>query len=145
MNQQHSTPKHLAVMFILMVLVGLFVNMNLYVDRISDINLSLNDLYMSLMMTGAMFILTGIMYNDKVQIGLGFITSIVTFSAIRGQWFMDKEQFYRVMIPHHSTAVLMSKKLLEKGDLDQRTIEFLDGIIKTQSAEIEQMKAELNS
>ena len=50
------------------------------------------------------------------------------------------------MIPHHSMAVHISKKLLpKKSETDDRTNRLIESIIKTQEAEIEVFKKRLTS
>jgi uncharacterized protein (DUF305 family) len=44
------------------------------------------------------------------------------------------------MIPHHSMALLMGKRVLEKPDLTPGDKWFIGNIVKTQEAEIKQMK-----
>ena len=59
---------------------------------------------------------------------------------IRTQLFVSESQFIRGMIPHHSMAVFMSKRLLQKPN---GISEFLNGIVQTQKNEIEFMKARI--
>ena len=47
----HSKINHYTVMFFVMILSGLLSTMNIWVDKIDDIRLSINDFYMSLLMT----------------------------------------------------------------------------------------------
>lgn len=124
-------------MFIVMILSGLLSNMNLYVNKIDDIRLSINDIYMTLIMTGWMFLFMGIFDNrcDIFVIGLGLVIS--NFYFIRTQFLVDETQYKLGMIPHHSMAIHMSKKLLEKqNNIDS----FVKNIIKTQENEIIFMK-----
>ena len=50
----HTDYSHYGVMFIIMIVSGLLSTMNVWVDKIEDIRFSLNDLYMTLLMTGWM-------------------------------------------------------------------------------------------
>jgi uncharacterized protein (DUF305 family) len=64
---------------------------------------------------------------------------------IRNQIFIDEREYVDGMIPHHSMAVLMSKKLLEKdlhGEIKlSKNIKTLSNhIINSQNYEIEFMK-----
>ena len=64
---------------------------------------------------------------------------------IRNQIFIDEREYIDGMIPHHSMAVLMSKKLLEKnvnGEIKlSKNIKTLSNhIINRQDYEIEFMK-----
>ena len=51
-------------MFCIMILSGLLSTMNVYVDKIDDIRWSLNDIYMTLLMTGWMITFMSIYYKD---------------------------------------------------------------------------------
>ena len=120
-----------------MLLSGALSTMNIWADSVDDIYFSLNDVYMIFLMTGWMFLFMGIYYRDS-KVGLfGFLLTTLSFLAIRSQAFVTENQFLRGMIPHHSMAIFMSKKLQEKQN---KIPEFLDGIIKTQEDEISFMK-----
>jgi uncharacterized protein (DUF305 family) len=56
---------------------------------------------------------------------------------------IDK-QFVQLMIPHHQTAIDMSKAYLNKGD-HQRLIKIANNIISSQSKEIRELNNLLNS
>lgn len=125
------------IMFIIMIISGLLSNMNIYVNDISDIRFSINDLYMSLLMTGWMFLFMGIFYKEKNIIIFGLLLIIFSIWAIRTQFLINQNQYILGMIPHHSMAIHISKKLLGKNnDIDN----FLEKIINTQSNEINYMK-----
>jgi len=51
-------------MFFIMILSGLLSTMNVWVDKIDDIRFSINDVYMTLLMTGWMFLFTGLIYQQ---------------------------------------------------------------------------------
>ena len=52
------------VMFCIMILSGLLTSMNVWVDKWDDIGFSINDLYMTLLMTGWSFLFMGIYYSE---------------------------------------------------------------------------------
>ena len=56
-HSTHSTNNHYTLMFVTMFLAGLLSTMNVWVDKYEDMRFSLNDLYMTLLMTGWMFFL----------------------------------------------------------------------------------------
>jgi hypothetical protein len=88
--------------------------MSVWADKWSDIRLSLNDLYMAFLMTGWMFFLEGAwMLHGSYVLG-GSVLILLSFLCIRTQAFVNIQQYVRGMIPHHSMAILMSKKLIEK-------------------------------
>lgn len=120
-------------MFFIMIISGLLSTMNIWVDNISHIRLSLNDLYMILLMTGWMLFFMGIIYKEFIVIVIGFILVVLNVYLIRTQMFINEYQYRIGMIPHHSMAIHMSKKLLEK---ENGINEFLRNLIKTQEKEI---------
>ena len=130
---------HNIPMFVACVIGGLFSSMNNWVVDWSHIRLSLNDVYMSLLMTGWMFLLLSIYYLDLTQFIVGLITIIISFVSIRTQFLINDKQFINGMIPHHSMALLMSQKIKEKTT-NPEIKKFGKNIIKTQLEEINWMK-----
>lgn len=131
----HSYP----VMFIIMMISGILSSMNIWADSISDISLSLNDIYMSLLMSGWMILFMSILEINIPVIFISILIIVITFIAIRKQLFINENQYLRGMIPHHSMAITMSKKL-QDNDPNNRIPQLLNSIIKTQRNEIEYMK-----
>ena len=128
---QHNN--HYTIMFFIMILSGLLSTMNVWVDKLDDIRFSMNDAYMSLLMTGWMFLFMGLIYQEIRVIFIGVSLIIINIWCIRNQFLINETQYKLGMIPHHSMAVHMSKKLLEK----ENTISpFLQHIIKSQENEI---------
>ena len=123
-----------------MIIAGLLSTMNVWVDKISDIRLGLNDLYMILLMSGWMLFFMGIIYKHLYAFLFGLILVVANFYFIRTQCFVSEHQYRLGMIPHHSMAVLMSKKLLKKPNNIQN---FLKNLIITQEDEIDFMKKPL--
>lgn len=132
---------HTFLMFLSMILAGLLSNMNVFADKFDDIRLSLNDVYMTLFMTGWMFIFMGIFTQNKNWIFLGFLLVVFNLYAIRTQLFISQTQYLLGMIPHHSMAILMSKKLMEKTNSIET---LLSDIITSQTNEIILMKKQLD-
>lgn len=128
-------------MAIIMLFAGLLSTMNVWANLVSDIRLSLNDFYMIFLMIGWMLLFMSV-YNKDYKVSVISIV-IVGFSllAIRKQLFINERQFLLGMIPHHSMAVLMSKKMKNKNN-DIK--ELLDNIIESQNKEIDFMKNRLN-
>ena len=80
---------------------------------------------------------------------IGIIFTIMMIYFIRNQIFIDEKQYLKGMIPHHSMAVLMSNKLLEKVKNNDETISriterLMKNIINGQNDEIRLMKVLLN-
>jgi hypothetical protein len=119
-----------------MIIAGLLTTMNVWVNKYQDIRLSLNDLYMTLLMTGWMFLFMGI-YDKKITVFLfGLLLVIINFTFIRTQFMISQSQYILGMVPHHSMAIHMSKKLLQKNNNIQP---FLQKIITNQQDEINYM------
>jgi uncharacterized protein (DUF305 family) len=128
---------HNIIMFIIMFLAGTLSTMNLWVDTWDDMRFHLNDVYMIVLMSGWSFLLMGVYYMNVEQLLIGVVCVIAMVIAIRTQFMISQDQFLRGMIPHHSMAIFMSKKLLTK----KNTItQFVKNIIVTQEKEIRQMK-----
>jgi len=137
MNMKHSSYNHYIVMFFIMIISGALSTMNIWVDKYSDIRFSLNDVYMIFLMTGWMFLFMGLFYKEVTVVIVGVVTVTTSFLCIRTQFMITEEQYKLGMIPHHSMAILMSKKLLQKNNNIQP---FLNNLINTQEKEIEFMK-----
>lgn len=150
----HDSINTYIVMFLTSFLSGILSSMNVWVDKIEDIRFSLNDCYMSLLMTGWMFLFTGLFFKERNVILFGFFLVVFNIWCIRTQFMISQNQFFLGMIPHHSMAIHMSKKMLEKenakksdsdSDDENESVNktfkrFLHYIITTQSKEIEFMK-----
>ena len=154
-NMSHSMtePKEVIIMLLIMFISGLLSTMNIWVDKISDIRFHLNDVYMALLMCGWMLVIMGIYYINASILMIGIVFTIITIICIRKQIFIDETQYLKGMIPHHSMAVLMSKRLLEKekknnniqNNLISNVNKFAQNIIKTQNDEIKFMNFALYS
>jgi hypothetical protein len=114
--------------------------MSVWAYKVDDMRLSINDIYMIVLMTAWMTFLMSVLDKNITYTFISGIVIIATYYAIRKQLFININGFYTSMIPHHSMALLMSKRVLEKDGLSKGDIDFVKNIIKTQSAEIEWMK-----
>ena len=84
-----------------------------------------------------MFLFMGLIYQEISAFFMGLSLIIINIWCIRNQFLITESQYKLGMIPHHSMAVHMSKKLLEK----QNNISpFLKNLIKTQENEIKMLK-----
>ena len=133
---KHST-NHYIIMFFIMILSGPLSTMNVWVDKLDDVRFSLNDVYMTLLMTGWMLLFMGLFYKEINVIFIGLSLVIINIWCIRTQFLITETQYKLGMIPHHSMAVHMSKKLLEK---ENSIAQFTQNIIKTQEKEISILK-----
>ena len=141
--KMHHDNWHYASMFFIMLVAGVLSTMNVWANKLDDMRLSLNDVYMIFLMTGWMFFFMGLLDGHVIITLAGLVLAVVCIWCIRTQFGISQSQYLTGMIPHHSMAVLMSKRLLDKSGI---TIQpFLDNLIKTQDAEITFMKAKLAS
>lgn len=135
------TTKDIMIMFIIMIIAGIFSGMNMWVSNISDVRIQINDLYMSIIMTGWMFLLMGIFYSLTNYIWIGIITITISFYFIRNQIFVNQYEYLNSMIPHHSMAIFMSERIKEKNIINNNEInDLVYNIIDKQQKEIELMK-----
>ena len=113
--------------------------------------MSLNDTYMIALMTGWMFFLMGIYMRVFEYFVFGGVVLVVSYILVRTQAFVGDQQFVKGMIPHHSMAVHMSKRLLKKhkaqeaAGRDPRSPQaqlatLVNNIVRTQEAEITMLK-----
>jgi hypothetical protein len=116
-----------------MILSGLLSTMNVWVDKYTEIRFSINDLYMTFLMTGWMFLFMGLFDKNITIITIGLLFVITSIWCIRTQFLITENQYKLGMIPHHSMAIHMSKQLLKKPN---NLRPFLENIINTQENEI---------
>ena len=134
---KHISHNHYVVMFFIMILSGLLSTMNVWVDKYDDMRLSLNDLYMILLMCGWMIFFMGLWFRELYPAMIGLVLAIANIWCIRTQFLVTEAQYKMGMIPHHSMAIHMSKKLLKQ---ENNIPDFLENIINTQEKEIAFMK-----
>ena len=134
---KHLYGNHYIIMFFIMVLSGLLSTMNVWADKLDDIRFSINDIYMTLLMTGWMFLFMGLIYREISVTFVGLSLILIDIWCIRTQFLINETQYKLGMIPHHSMAIYMSKKILQK---ENNISPFLQNIIKTQENEIEILK-----
>jgi len=124
-------------MVICMFFAGYASTMNNWIDNWDDFRFSVNDFYMVGLMTGWMLFFMGLFTLQVGKTIFGLIVVIIFFALIRTQTFVNEIQYLKGMIPHHSMAILMSKRLEKKPNSIQH---LLDQIIQTQQKEIIIMK-----
>lgn len=125
---------------------AMYVLMYAMVDRFDNALPNFNQLYMAGLMTAAMAILELAlmwrMYPDRKLNGLILGAGVVALAAfwllIRQQAGIADRQFLKSMIPHHAGAILMCE---EAAVRDPEIEALCAGILSSQRAEIEQMKA----
>lgn len=130
---------HTIIMLLACFFAGWASTMNVWADRWDDVYLHMNDLYMVGLMTGWMFFFMGLFEWNMNKMIFGGLAAALFFYFIRNQTLITERQYLRGMIPHHSMAVLMSKRLSNSSIQP-----LLDSIIENQEKEIILMKRYLN-
>ena len=141
-------------MFIVMVVIGMLFNpMNILAYRFSDLYISQTLFYGGLLMASNMIWAHEIVHYlsmghfNMLVFSVGIILSIsVSILLLRQQLLVDDKQWLRRMIPHHSTALTTTTKLLEKNDNfkdNPNLYRLAKEIIDTQEKEIQLMKSML--
>jgi uncharacterized protein (DUF305 family) len=138
--------------FSLMMLISfliMYIVMFLNIDRLSHFHTSITRIYMALLMVApmavVMMLMMGKMYSNKkwnTSIIIGSIVLFaVIFAALRTQEPISDVQYMKAMIPHHSSAIMVSKHANIK---DPEVKQLSEQIIKSQEEEIAQMEAILD-
>jgi len=146
--------KRQIIMFIVMVIIGMLFNpMNILAYRFSDLYISQTQFYGGLLMASNMIWAHEIVHYlsmghfNMLVFYVGIILSIsVSILLLRQQLLVDDKQWLRRMIPHHSTALTTTTKLLEKNDNfkdNPNLYRLAKEIIDTQEKEIQLMKSML--
>ena len=109
---------HTLFMILCMVLAGYASTMNMWIDTIDDFRFSINDFYMVGLMTSWMIFFMGLFTFDiKKMFAIIFV--ILFFVCIRTQFLVTEIQFLQGMIPHHSMAIMMSKRLQHPNSYEE--------------------------
>lgn len=127
-------------MILCMFFAGYASTMNNWIDKWDDFRFSLNDFYMVSLMIGWMFFFMGLFSFNLYKLFGGLFIIILFFGCIRYQFLVTEIQYLRGMIPHHSMAIMMSKRLQEQPNSISH---LLDQIIQNQQKEIIIMKSYL--
>ena len=130
----------LGTSFIIMYAV-MFLN----ADVFDHVMLSYTRTYMTILMVAPMaftmlLFMWGMYTNRKMNfiiLGLSIIIFIIALVGLRQQTFIGDEQWMKAMIPHHSSAIMVSQKAHLK---DPEAIKLAEEIIEAQEREIAKMK-----
>ncbi len=137
------------MLFFVMFLISLTIDpMNVMVYSFDSIYLSKSLIISSLYMASTMICAHQIVHYismghlDKYVFSIGIGLSAVFLYIMRNQIFIKPEDWMRGMIPHHSTAITTTRKLLENNQLqpDSNIYKLANDILKTQQDEIAFMK-----
>ena len=128
-------------MAVTMMIAGLLSTMNIWTIRAEHVRFHLNDIYMIILMTGWSLLIGSVVHGHQSSHHILYyiIVIVATIYAIRNQTFINDAQFLNGMIPHHSMAILMAKKIKEKTT-NPRIHSLAKNIIETQEREIREMK-----
>ena len=130
----------MAVSFVVMYAV-MFLN----ADVFDHVMLSTTRTYMTILMIApmavSMLLFMWKMYKNRVLnyiiLGASIVVFVSTLFMLRNQTLMAEGQWMKAMIPHHSSAIMVSQKAhLE----DPEAIKLAEEIIEAQKREIAQMK-----
>lgn len=132
-------------MMILSLIIMYFV-MFLNMDKLNHYHTSATRIYMALLMVTPMAIvmmgMMGKMYpNKKINtaiISVAAVVFIVVLIGLRTQTPIADVQYMKAMIPHHSSAIMVSK---HANIRDPEVRNLADSIIASQEREIAQMEA----
>jgi len=137
------------ITFLVNFIVGMLFNaMNMLAYRFSDLYFSITLVYVGCIMAANMVWshevihwFTMGMFDVKTFI-FGILLTLFFVGLARYQVGVDKTQWMRRMIPHHSTALTTTNRLLSNNpNLDPQTKKLAEEIISTQEREISQMKS----
>lgn len=152
MNTTHNEQKMQAMRYqtffvtLLISFIIMYAVMFLNMDSTGHYHTSLTRIYMALLMVApmavVMLLMMGKMYPSK-SLNRGIIAgSIILFSmvlaALRTQTPIGDLQYMKAMIPHHSSAVMVSR---HANLQDAEVRKLADSIIASQEREIAQMEA----
>lgn len=133
----------MVISFIIMYTV-MFLN----IDKLDHYHTSATRIYMAILMVApmaiVMMLMMGKMYsNQKLNMGImagAVVIFIVVLIGLRTQTPISDVQYMKAMIPHHSSAIMVSKHANLK---DPEVKKLSEGIIASQEKEIAEMNAVL--
>ena len=142
---EHKKPYSRFFLMLGTSLVAMYAVMYLNVYEWDHVYFSLTRVYMALLMLVPMtLIMIGFMwsmYPDKQRnaliMGGSLVAFVVVLTMVRSQTFVGDTLWMKAMIPHHSIAIMVSKRATIK---DPEVRQLADSIISAQEREIGQMK-----
>lgn len=134
--------------FMVMLLISFFVMyivMFLNIDRLSHYHTSTTRVYMAVLMVApmavVMMLMMGKMYHNKKVNSVIILSGVVIFflalAGLRTQTPIADVQYMKAMIPHHSSAIMVSKQATIK---DPEVKKLSEQIIQSQEKEIAEME-----
>lgn len=148
MNQSIESKSHYTkfVMMLLVSFIAMYIAMYFNTYEIDHVYFSLTRFYMACLGISAMAVVMLLfmlnMYKSKKKNIAIFLSSFILFASaltlVRTQTPIGDVLYMKAMIPHHSIAILTSKRADIK---DPELRRLADEIIKAQEKEIAEMKA----
>lgn len=142
--------KNQIIMFIVMVVVGMLFNpMNMLAYRFEDFYISLTLFYGGLLMASNMIWAHEIVhylamghFNIKIFLFGICLSTFIVFGLLRNQLFVNEQNWLLRMIPHHSTALTTTNKLINNDKIrnNKNLYRLAKDIIYNQEREIVLMK-----
>ena len=141
--------KYYVIFFIVMFLISFSVDsMNMMVYSLNDLYISKSLIISSLFMTSNMLWGHQIVHYlsqghlNKSVLFIGLLLSAVLFYIMRTQMFIKPNDWLKEMIPHHSTALTMTTRLITNNDISTKSdiYKLANTILTTQQNEIITMK-----
>jgi hypothetical protein len=149
-DMNHGKPYLLLSVMFVLHLAAMYVLMYAMVNTFGNALPNHNQLYMAALMASPMLLLElwlmrGMYPNKGANVVIALLGVALlggSYLFIRQQTAIGDEQFLRSMIPHHAGAILMC----ENASIEDAQIKELCGnILASQQAEIDWMKAKLES
>ena len=143
MEKKNPYPRYFLMLAVSFVFMYAVMYLNVY--EFDHVYFSLTRVYMALLMLVPMaLIMLGFMwkmYPDRQRnfliIGSSIVAFVVVTVMVRSQTFVGDTLWMKAMIPHHSIAIMVSKRADIK---DPEVRQLADDIIEAQEREITQMK-----
>jgi uncharacterized protein (DUF305 family) len=139
--------KKFAVLMVVSFLI-MYAVMFLNMDSINHYHTSITRTYMAIMMVApmavVMMLMMGKMYPNKVLNASIIVVALIVFSltliGLRTQTPIGDVQYMKAMIPHHSSAIMVSK---HASINDPEVKKLSEQIIQSQEKEILEMESML--
>ena len=147
MNTSNQSSNYtIFIMMLIASAISMYITMYFNTYQWDHVYFSWTRMYMTLMGVSAMavimFLFMRKMYQDKVKNGLIILGSLlillVSLFLVRQQKPIEDIKWMKAMIPHHSIAILTSKRA---NIQDTEVKKLAEDIIKAQQKEIIEMKA----
>jgi hypothetical protein len=111
--------KDTIVSFLIILLSGLLATVNVWVDKVQDIHITINDLYLIFLVAGWSFLFNGLYYKINSYKIIGTLVIIISIIVIRSQVLITPSQYLKEMQVYNSVDVFMSKRILEKKNVPE--------------------------